>query len=178
MSYNYVPLQAWFYVCAGGVKDATPSLASLARSLARFRLRGARSFAPAPGAPVSQASGFLLVLLDQDYQANTPPPMCARTYNIRELGNEQGLVWQEVYWKIGTSHFHTSFGHDWVACSYYRYIDSDTVHLVVSRQCSSELLSEIGIYRYPRPTKEKNNTQNITLLQPQKCHMVVALSCL
>ena len=41
--------------------------------------------APAPGAPVSQA------------------PMCARTYNIRELGNEQGLVWQEVYWKIGTS---------------------------------------------------------------------------
>ena len=29
--------------------------------------------------------------------------MCARTYNIRELGNEQGLVWQEVYWKIGTS---------------------------------------------------------------------------
>ena len=28
--------------------------------------------------------------------------MCARIYNIRELGNEQGLVWQEVYWKIGT----------------------------------------------------------------------------
>ena len=69
---------------------------------ARFRLCGPRSFAPAPGAPVSQASGLLLVLLDQDYQANTPP-MCARTYNIRELGNEQGLVWQEVYWKIGTS---------------------------------------------------------------------------
>ena len=42
-------------------------------SLARFRLRGPRSFAPAPGPPVSQASGVLLVLLEQDYQANTPP---------------------------------------------------------------------------------------------------------
>ena len=48
-------------------------LAHSLRSLARFRLRGPRSFAPAPGAPVSQASGLLLVLLDQDYQANTPP---------------------------------------------------------------------------------------------------------
>ena len=62
-------------------------------------------FAPVPGAPVSQASGLLLVLLDQDYQAN--PPMCARTYNIRELGIEQGLVWQEGYWKIGTLVFYT-----------------------------------------------------------------------
>ena len=48
-------------------------LAHSLRSLARFRLRGPRSFAPAPGAPVSQASGLLLVLLDQDYQANTSP---------------------------------------------------------------------------------------------------------
>ena len=32
--------------------------------------------------------------------------MRARTYNIRELGNEQGLVWQEVYWKIGTLLFY------------------------------------------------------------------------
>ena len=61
-------------------------------SLARLRLRGARSFAPAPGAPVSQAFGLLLVLLYQDYQANTPP-MCAHTNNIRERGNEHGLVW-------------------------------------------------------------------------------------
>ena len=42
------------------------------RLLARSRLRGPRSFAHAPGAPVSQASGLLLVPLDQDYQANTP----------------------------------------------------------------------------------------------------------
>ena len=28
--------------------------------------------------------------------------MRAHAYNIRERGNEQGLVWQEVYWKIGT----------------------------------------------------------------------------
>ena len=54
------------------------------RSLARFRLRGPRSFAPAPGGPVSQASGLLLVLLDQDYQANTPP-MCARIYCTCEV---------------------------------------------------------------------------------------------
>ena len=67
-----------------------------------FCLRGVRSFAPAPGEPVSQASGLLLLLLDQDYQANTHT-MCARTYNKREVGNEQDLVWQEVYWKIGTS---------------------------------------------------------------------------
>ena len=49
----------------------------LRKSLDRFarsRLRGPRSSAPAPWAPVSQASGLLLVLLDQDYQANTPPP--------------------------------------------------------------------------------------------------------
>ena len=37
--------------------------------------------------------------------------MCARTYNIRELGNEQGLVWQEVYWKIGTSRKLVYLGH-------------------------------------------------------------------
>ena len=35
--------------------------------------------------------------------------MCAHTYNIRELGNEQGLVWQEVYWKIGTSFGNTDY---------------------------------------------------------------------
>ena len=57
-------------------------LAHSLRSLARFRLRGPRSFAPAP---VSQASGLLLVLLDQDSQANTPP-MRARTYIIKRSG--------------------------------------------------------------------------------------------
>ena len=52
-------------------------------------LLGVKSFAPAWGSPVSQASGLILVLLDKDYPSQHPSKPCARTYNIRERGNEQ-----------------------------------------------------------------------------------------
>ena len=43
--------------CMCAQEGWTTQLAHSLRSLARSRLRGPRSFAPAPGAPVSQASG-------------------------------------------------------------------------------------------------------------------------
>ena len=74
-------LPAGFHTMVSSAQGGwTTQIANLLRSLARSRLRGPRSFALAPGAPVLQASGLLLVLLDQDYQANTPP--CAHAPTI------------------------------------------------------------------------------------------------
>ena len=54
-----------------------------------YRLREGSSFAAAPGAPVSQAFGCLLVLLDQDYPSQPPFP---RNYIIRELSGNELIV--------------------------------------------------------------------------------------
>ena len=69
-SFNSNPLKFFFYQfwdeCGHyflGWGDSHPGCASLRFN---FRLHENRSFAPAPGAPVSQAFGVLLVLLDQD----------------------------------------------------------------------------------------------------------------
>ena len=75
MKYGLV-MNTAIYICAQagwGEGGLTPS-ASCASLRFDNRLRGPRTFATAPGAPVSQASGLLLVLLDQDYPIQHPLP--------------------------------------------------------------------------------------------------------
>ena len=78
---NWEGSQLLFLRAQGGW---TPQLAQSLRSLvSAYAVLGASLLRQ--GAPVSQASGLLLVLLDQDYQANTPP--CAHAPPIKEVGN-------------------------------------------------------------------------------------------